>query len=91
MSNTVQYAKNNGIEIVIPPKSNRKLKSNFDNYLYFYCHIIENAFLAFKLWCNIDTRYFKTFIALISSLFIPFYLHLYFFSILNLSTLSYAI
>ena len=42
----VEYAKSNGIEIVILP--NRKLKRNFGDFLY-PCHrIIENIFLTFK-------------------------------------------
>ena len=56
----VEYDKNNGIEIVIFPKSNRKLKRNLDNSLYYYRHIIDNTFLAFKRWRAIGSRYFKT-------------------------------
>ena len=44
----VEYTKNNSIEIVILPKSNRKLKINFEDSLRSCRHIIANAFLAFK-------------------------------------------
>ena len=75
-----EYAKNNGIEVVISPKSNRKLKRNFNDSLYF---------LSFKCWRGIATCYFKTSIAFISYFFIRFInFYLYFFSILNLFTLS---
>ena len=66
----VKYAKNNGIEIVIPPRSNRKLKRNFDDSLYSCRYIIENTFLSFKCWYGITTCYFKTYIEFIYSLII---------------------
>ena len=84
-----EYAKNNGIEVVISPKSNRKLKRNFNDSLYSCRHIVENTFLSFKCWRGIATCYFKTSIAFISYFFIRFInFYLYFFSILNLFTLS---
>ena len=67
----IEYVKNNGIEIVIHPKSNRKLKIHPDDSLYPCCRIIENTFLAFKRWYSIVTCYSKTSIAFIFSLFIP--------------------
>ena len=50
MNDTVEYTKKNSIEIVISPKSNRKLKRNFDGSLSSRRHIIENTFLIFKRW-----------------------------------------
>lgn len=44
----VEYAGNNGIEIVVSQKSNRKSKQNFDSDLYRLRHIVENTFLKFK-------------------------------------------
>ena len=44
---------------VIPPKSNRKQKRDFDRDLYKYRHLIENAFLYLKRWRGIATRYAK--------------------------------
>lgn len=59
----LEYAKNNGTEIVNPPKSNKKPKKIFDNPLYYYRHIIKSTFLAFKRCCIIITCYVKTFIS----------------------------
>ena len=47
-------------EAVIPPKRNRKVRREFDRYLYKLRHIIENTFLKFKAWRSIATRYAKT-------------------------------
>jgi transposase len=45
---------------VIPPKRNRKDQRAYDKDLYKLRHIIENAFLKFKAWRSIATRYAKT-------------------------------
>ena len=51
----IQYAKNYSVEIVISTKSNKELKRNFNDSLYFGCHIIENTFLSFKRWRDMIT------------------------------------
>jgi transposase len=48
-----------GMRVVIPPKSNRKNKREYDRYLYKLRHLIENAFLHLKRWRGIATRYAK--------------------------------
>ncbi len=55
----IDFAKNNEIEAVIPPKSNRKKQRYYDKQLYRMRHIVENAFLWFKRWRGIATRYCK--------------------------------
>ena len=60
----INYTEKLGINIVIMSKFNRKPKWNFDSNLYRLRHIIKNTFLKFTNWRNIDTCYFKTFIAL---------------------------
>ena len=35
---------------VIPPKSNRREKRDFDQALYKLRHLVENGFLEFKQW-----------------------------------------
>ena len=35
---------------VIPPKSNRKEKRDYDRALYKLRHLVENGFLEFKQW-----------------------------------------
>ncbi len=49
-----------GMEIVIPPKRNRKYQREYDKYLYKIRHLVENAFLHLKRWRGIATRYAKT-------------------------------
>ena len=41
----VKQAAKQGMEVVIPPKSNRKDQRNYDKYLYKLRHLVENAFL----------------------------------------------
>ena len=48
-----------GIEVVIPPKKNRKHKREYDEYIYRLRHLVENAFLWLKRWRGIATRYAK--------------------------------
>jgi transposase len=47
------------MNIVIPPKKNRKVQREYDEYLYRLRHLVENAFLALKRWRGIATRYAK--------------------------------
>ena len=44
---------------MIPPKKNRKVQREYDEYLYRLRHLVENAFLALKRWRGIATRYAK--------------------------------
>ncbi len=48
-----------GMQVVIPPKSNRKQPRQYDTYLYKLRHLVENAFLRLKQWRGIATRYAK--------------------------------
>jgi transposase len=45
--------------VVIPPKKNRKVQREYDEYLYKIRHLVENAFLHLKRWRGIATRYAK--------------------------------
>ena len=47
------------MQIVIPPKKNRKEQREYDKELYRLRHLVENAFLKLKLWRGIATRYAK--------------------------------
>ena len=59
-SNAVEeQAKECGMEVVIPPRSNRKNPRNYDRHLYKLRHLVENAFLRLKDWRGIATRYVK--------------------------------
>jgi transposase len=55
----IDAAKAAGMEVVIPPKKNRKEQREYDKYLYKLRHLVENAFLALKRWRGIATRYAK--------------------------------
>ena len=48
-----------GMQIIIPPKHNRKQQREYDKYLYKLRHLVENAFLHLKRWRGIATRYAK--------------------------------
>ncbi|OZH53458.1 transposase [Hydrocoleum sp. CS-953] len=48
-----------GIEVVIPPKKNRKESRNYDEILYKARHLIENFFAKLKQYRAIATRYDK--------------------------------
>ena len=55
----VAYAASSGMNVVIPPKRNRKEQRDYDRYLYKVRHLVENAFLWLKRWRGIATRYAK--------------------------------
>ena len=54
------YALSQEMEVVIPPKKNRKEQREYDTYLYRLRHLVENCFLHLKRWRGIATRYAKT-------------------------------
>ena len=43
-SEIVSYAVSSGMNVVIPPKCNRKEQREYDKYLYKIRHLVENAF-----------------------------------------------
>jgi len=55
----IGLAQDAGMQVVIPPKKNRKEQREYDTYLYRLRHLVENAFLQLKQWRGIDTRYAK--------------------------------
>jgi transposase len=55
----LEYAGKVGMQVVIPPKRNRKEQREYDEYLYKLRHLVENAFLHLKRWRGIATRYAK--------------------------------
>jgi transposase len=55
----VDLAQDVGMEVVIPPKKNRKVLREYDAYLYRLRHLVENAILQLKQWRGIATRYAK--------------------------------
>ena len=48
-----------GMDAVIPPKSNRKEKRDYDRALSKLRHLVENGFLEFKQRRGVATRYAK--------------------------------
>lgn len=55
----VDQARQQGMQVVIPPKKNRKEQREYDKYLYKIRHLVENAFLHLKAWRGVATRYAK--------------------------------
>ena len=55
----IAMAVRNKMEVVIPPKKNRKEQRPYDKDLYKLRHLVENAFQALKQWRGIATRYAK--------------------------------
>ena len=48
-----------GMEMVIPPKANRKEKRAFDALKYKASHLVENLFQRMKVYRRVATRYEK--------------------------------
>ena len=55
----VEAAQAAGMEVVIPPKKNRKEAREYKKHLYEFRHLVENAFLYLKRWRGIATWYAK--------------------------------
>jgi transposase len=55
----IEKAKQEGMEPVIPPRKNRKVKRDCDYEIYRLRCLVENAFLRLKRWRGIATRYAK--------------------------------
>jgi len=55
----IEKALAQNMNVVIPPKKNRKVQRDYDEYLYRLRHLVENAFLHLKRWRGIATRYAK--------------------------------
>lgn len=51
----IEALTNRGIEVVIPPKKNRKELRNYDEILYKARHLIENLFAKLKEYRAIAT------------------------------------
>ena len=52
-SEIISYAAATGMNVVIPPKKNRKEQCAYGRYLYKVRHLVENAFLWLKRWKGI--------------------------------------
>jgi transposase len=48
-----------GMEVVIPPRKNRKEQREYDTDIYRTRRLVENAFLYLKRWRGIATHYAK--------------------------------
>jgi transposase len=55
----IEHSTGAGMQVVIPPKKNRKEQREYDKYLYKLRHLVENAFMHLKRWRGIATRYAK--------------------------------
>ena len=52
----VNKAESQGMEVVIPPRKNRKTLRKYDEDWYKILYLVENAFLHLKRWRVIATR-----------------------------------
>ena len=66
----IKEATRAGIQIVIPPKKNRKEQREYDKALYRVRHLVENTFLYLKGWRGIATRYAKNVLSFVSAVHI---------------------
>ena len=57
-----------GKQVVIPPKSNRKVQRHYDKALYMARHLIENLFEKLKHYRAIATRYDKRAVAFLGAI-----------------------
>jgi transposase len=55
----ITMAESKGMEVIIPPKKNRKVQRGYDKALYKHRHLVENAFLKLKQGRGVATRYAK--------------------------------
>jgi len=55
----LDQAKSQNMEVIIPPKKNRKKQRHYDKEIYTLRHLVETAFLHLKRWRGITTRYVK--------------------------------
>jgi transposase len=53
----VEGAQTRGLQVVIPPRSNRRQPRHYDACLHKLRHLVENAFLRLKQWRGIATRH----------------------------------
>jgi len=58
-NSVIEKAISQNMNVVIPPKKNRKDQRDYDRYLYQLRHLVENAFMHLKRWRGIATRYAK--------------------------------
>lgn len=55
----VALASKSGMNVVIPPRGNRREQREYDRDLYQARHLVENGFCNFKQWRGVATRYAK--------------------------------
>jgi transposase len=55
----VKQTQGQGMQVVIPPRKNRREPRSYDKYLYRHWHVVGNVFLHLKRWRGIATRYVK--------------------------------
>ena len=66
----IEEAENAEMEVVIPPKKNRKVQRPYDKELYRARRLVENAFLKLKRWRGIATRYAKNAASFLAAVYI---------------------
>ena len=68
----IEQAESQGMEVVLPPRRNRKKQRAFDKSLYRNRHIVENVFAQLKQWRGLATRYAKRASSFLAAIHIRF-------------------
>ena len=68
----IEQAESQGIEVVIPPRRNRKKQRAFDKTRYRNRHIVGNVFAQLKQWRGLATRYAKRASSFLATIHIRF-------------------
>jgi len=71
-SEIIDYAADNKMNIVIPPKKNRKVQRAYDAHIYKQRHLVENAFMHLKQWRGIAFRFAKRTSSFQAALYVRF-------------------
>ena len=66
----LSFIQEQGAEVVIPPKSNRKDPWDYDRQLYRTRNLIERAFNKLKQWRRLATRYDRKSLYFLSALYL---------------------
>jgi transposase len=66
----IEKLQEKGCEVVIPSKSNRTQPRDYDRHLYQARHLIENFFAKLKQYRGIATRYDKTAVNFLDSIYL---------------------
>lgn len=74
VNSLIEFAQNQGLEVVIPPKVNRLEPREYDKHVYKERHLVECFFAKLKVYRRVSTRFeklsvvFKAVVSIVSCL-----------------------